>query len=164
MIFEDFELCHIDVPRGHLRVRHGGRGPALLLLHGNPQTHAMWHRVAPALAQMFSVVCPDLPGYGGSLKPAASPDHASHSKRAMADDMAALMAQLGHDRFLVAGHDRGARVAHRMAQDYPANTCSPQRVSLARSLQRYRYSGLHRKDDDPEYSFAHNKPHRNSRC
>ncbi len=120
MIFEDFELCHIDVPRGRLRVRRGGHGPALLLLHGNPQTHAMWHRVAPILAQTFTVVCPDLPGYGGSFKPAASTDHAAYSKRAMASDMAALMARLGHERFLVAGHDRGARVAHRLAQDCPA--------------------------------------------
>ncbi len=118
MFFEDFELRHIDVPRGSLRVRCGGTGPGLLLLHGNPQTHAMWHAVAPALAQHFSVVCPDLPGYGGSFKPSATADHSAASKQEMASDMAALMTQLGHDDFLVASHDRGARVAHRLALDF----------------------------------------------
>lgn len=117
-MFEDFELRYVDVPRGRLRLRRGGRGPALLLLHGNPQTHAMWHLVAPALAEQFTVVCPDLAGYGGSFKPPASPDHAAYAKRAMAADMAALMSALGHDAYLVAGHDRGARVAHRLALDF----------------------------------------------
>ncbi len=118
MFFEDFDLSHIDVPRGSVRVRRGGNGPALLLLHGNPQTHAMWHAVAPALAKRFSVVCPDLPGYGGSFKPPASDDHLPASKQEMASDMATLMAQLGHDAFFVASHDRGARVAHRLALDF----------------------------------------------
>ncbi len=75
-MFEGFELCHVEVPGGRLRLRRGGEGPPLLLLHGNPQTHAMWHRVAPTLARRFSVVCPDLRGYGGSFKPDPSPDHA----------------------------------------------------------------------------------------
>jgi haloacetate dehalogenase len=90
-----------------------------LLLHGNPQTHAMWHKVAPDLAERFSVVCPDLRGYGGSLKPPATEDHAPYAKRAMAADMVAVMRALGHERFLLAGHDRGARVAHRLALDHP---------------------------------------------
>jgi haloacetate dehalogenase len=120
MAFEGFVLEDVPVATGvTLRVRRGGAGPPLLLLHGNPQTHWMWHRVAPALARRFSVVCPDLRGYGFSAKPPAAPDHAAHSKRAMAADMAALMRGLGHHRFRVAGHDRGARVAHRLCLDHP---------------------------------------------
>jgi haloacetate dehalogenase len=119
MFFEGFTLETIPVPGGHLRVRRGGSGPPLLLLHGNPQTHAMWHRVAPILARRFTVICPDLRGYGGSFKPDATPDHAPYAKRAMAADMVALMSALGHERFLVGSHDRGARVAHRLAIDHP---------------------------------------------
>ena len=117
--FEDFTLGMHAVGDGELRVRIGGEGPPLLLLHGNPQTHAMWHAVAPALARTHTVICPDLRGYGGSFKPAPSPDHAPYSKRAMARDMAELMTSLGHDRFAVLSHDRGARVAHRLAIDNP---------------------------------------------
>jgi haloacetate dehalogenase len=99
-----------------------GSGPAVLLLHGFPQTHAMWHRVAPRLAAAHTVVAPDLRGYGDSAKPAPAPtpelDHAQHSKRAMAADMVDLMRSLGHERFAVAGHDRGGRVAHRLALDH----------------------------------------------
>ncbi|WP_322512255.1 alpha/beta hydrolase [Chloroflexus sp.] len=97
----------------------GGSGPPLLLLHGYPQTHAMWHAVAPALAETFTVVAADLRGYGDSDKPADDPAHATYSKRAMAADMVGLMEQLGFTRFAVAGHDRGARVTHRMCLDYP---------------------------------------------
>ena len=94
-----------------IRVRHGGAGPPVLLLHGYPQTSACWHAVAPALvAAGFTVVAPDLRGYGRSSKPAATADHATYSKRAMAADQVALMEKLGHPRFLVAGHDR---VLHR---------------------------------------------------
>jgi haloacetate dehalogenase len=113
-----FVLDHIKVADGALRVRHGGKGPPLLLIHGNPQTHAMWHRVAPELAQRFHVICPDLRGYGGSHKPVPAADHAPHSKRAMARDMAELMTTLGYERFQVVSHDRGARCAHRLALDH----------------------------------------------
>jgi haloacetate dehalogenase len=119
MFFEGFTLETVAVPGGHLRLRRGGSGPPLLLLHGNPQTHAMWHRVAPVLAQRFSVVCPDLRGYGGSFKPDVTGDHAPYAKRAMAADMVAVMSALGHERFHVGSHDRGARVAHRLALDHP---------------------------------------------
>lgn len=119
MFFEGFALEHVDVGPGALRLRHGGSGPPLLLLHGNPQTHAMWHGVAPELAKDFTVYCPDLRGYGGSFKPEATPDHAPYAKKEMARDMAALMERFGHERFLVASHDRGARVAHRLAIDFP---------------------------------------------
>jgi haloacetate dehalogenase len=99
-------------------VRHGGSGPALLLLHGHPRTHATWYRVAPLLADAFSVVCPDLRGYGESSKPPTTSDHEPYSKRAMARDCAALMTHLGHERFAVAGHDRGNYVAMRLALDH----------------------------------------------
>ncbi len=117
--FRDFALERVAVAGGDIRLRRRGDGPPLLLLHGNPQTHAMWHAVAPALAERFTVVCPDLRGYGGSFKPDASADHAAYSKRAMAADMVEVMDRLGAKNFLVAGHDRGARVAHRLALDFP---------------------------------------------
>ena len=97
----------------------GGSGPPLLLLHGYPQTRACWHRMAPALAERFTVVAADLRGYGESAKPPGGPGHAEYSKRAMAADLVAAMAALGYPRFAVAGHDRGGRVAHRMALDHP---------------------------------------------
>ena len=124
MAFEGFELSQIAVPdpagEVALRVRHGGSGPPLLLLHGYPETHMMWARVATGLADSFTVVCPDLRGYGGSTKPPSSDDHETSSKRAMARDAVNLMAELGFDRFAVAGHDRGGRVAYRLALDHPA--------------------------------------------
>jgi haloacetate dehalogenase len=119
MFFPGFMLEHIAVGGGSIRLRRGGSGPPLLLLHGNPQTHAMWHAVAPELAQRFTVVCPDLRGYGGSFKPEATPDHAPYAKKQMAKDMVEAMQQLGHQRFLIGAHDRGARVAHRLALDFP---------------------------------------------
>jgi haloacetate dehalogenase len=118
-MFEGFKLTSCEVEGGEIRLRHGGSGPPLLLLHGNPQTHAMWHLVAPALARRFTVFCPDLRGYGGSFKPACSSDHAAYAKTAMAHDMVEVMQRFGHDRFCVGAHDRGARVAHRMAIDFP---------------------------------------------
>ena len=117
--FDGFDLTTVRVGDGALRLRHGGSGPPLLLLHGNPQTHAMWHAVAPALAQTHTVVCPDLRGYGGSFKPAPTDDHAPYAKATMARDMTELMSALGHDRFGIVSHDRGARVAHRLAIDHP---------------------------------------------
>ena len=118
-MFDGFTLERIDVGDAVLRVRHGGSGPPLLLLHGHPRTHTTWHRVAPLLAPDFTVVCPDLRGYGESTAPPTTPDHAPFSKRAMAGDMRALMAQLGFERFAVAGHDRGSYVALRLALDPP---------------------------------------------
>ena len=103
-----------------LFVRRGGSGPAVLLLHGHPRTSATWHRVAPRLVDAgFTTVCADLPGYGRSGKPAPSPDHAAHSKRAGAAHLLEAMTELGHDRFAVVGHDRGSYVALRMALDHP---------------------------------------------
>src|SRR3954463_41149 len=119
-MFDGFALHHIDVGEAVLRVRHGGSGPPLLLLHGHPRTHATWHRVAPLLAGTHTLVCPDLRGYGKSSKPPTTPDHAPYSKRAMARDCVALMRALGHERFAVAGHDRGCYVAFRTAMAPPA--------------------------------------------
>jgi haloacetate dehalogenase len=118
-VFEGFQLESIDTGEATIRVRHGGRGPGLLLLHGHPQTHYMWHAVAPRLAQDFTVVVSDLRGYGDSSKPATTADHEPYSKRAMARDQVAVMRHLGFDRFSLAGHDRGGRVAYRLALDHP---------------------------------------------
>jgi len=119
--FEGFVESRIDVGDGiELRVRTGGSGPPVLLLHGHPRTHTTWHRVAPLLvAAGHTVVCPDLRGYGQSSKPPTTPDHAPYSKRAMADDVVRLMHLLGHERFAVVGHDRGSYVALRTALDHP---------------------------------------------
>ena len=119
MAFESFQLSRIDTGEATLRVRHGGSGPPLLLLHGYPETHMMWGKIADDLARDFTVVAPDLRGYGESSKPATSEDHEPYSKRAMARDVVALMAGLGFERFNVAGHDRGGRVAYRLALDRP---------------------------------------------
>jgi len=120
-VFEGFQLQTVDVGDGiELRVRSGGSGPPVVLLHGHPRTHTTWHRVAPQLvAAGHTVVCPDLRGYGRSTKPPTTPDHAPYSKRAMAGDVVALMRALGHERFAVVGHDRGSYVALRTALDSP---------------------------------------------
>jgi haloacetate dehalogenase len=118
-MFEGFSLETIDVGGIRVRARVGGEGPPLLLLHGNPQTHVMWHRVALALASGFTVVAPDLRGYGRTSKPPSVPDHGSYSKRTMGEDQIGLMSRLGFDRFSVAGHDRGGRVGYRLALDHP---------------------------------------------
>ena len=120
-MFNGFAEDHIDVGESSLFVRYGGAGPAVLLLHGHPRTSATWHRVAPRLADSgFTVVCPDLRGYGRSRGPAPAPDHSAHCKRAVAGDMVALMTGLGHPRFALAGHDRGSYVALRLTLDHPA--------------------------------------------
>ncbi len=119
MLFEGFQAVDLPTPRGTIHARVGGSGPPLLLLHGYPETHLMWHACAPRLAERFTVVAADLPGYGGSFRPVASEDHTAHSKRAMARDLVAAMIELGHRTFALAGHDRGGRVAYRMALDHP---------------------------------------------
>lgn len=119
MAFEGFQLSQVQLPEVSVRVRHGGSGPPLLLLHGYPQTHMMWAQVADGLATEHTVIVPDLRGYGGSTKPPSTPDHETSSKRAMARDAVALMRHFGFDRFDVAGHDRGGRVTYRLALDHP---------------------------------------------
>ena len=112
-------------------------GPALLLLHGYPQTHAIWHKVAPRLAERWNVVASDLRGYGDSGKPPSAPDHAPYSKRAMAADQVELMRALGHERFLLVGHDRGGRVAHRLCVDHPQSVVKVAVLDIAPTLAMY---------------------------
>jgi haloacetate dehalogenase len=128
MMFDGFTTHSLQTARGHVFARVAGQGPPVLLLHGYPQTHVMWHTVADLLAADFTVVVADLPGYGASFRPVPSADHAPHSKRALATDLVQAMSLLGHERFAVAGHDRGGRVAYRMALDHP------ERVSAAAVL------------------------------
>ena len=116
---DGFTLDHLEVGDVTLRVRHGGTGSPVVLLHGHPRTHTTWYDVAPRLAEHHSVVCPDLRGYGGSSKPDAGSDEAAYTKRAMASDVVGLMRSLGHERFAVVGHDRGSYVAFRTALDHP---------------------------------------------
>jgi haloacetate dehalogenase len=115
----------------------GGQGPALLLLHGHPQTLAIWHKVAPTLAQHFTVVAADLRGYGDSSKPEGEPDHAAYAKRNMAQDQVRLMQQLGFDRFAVLAHDRGARVAHRLGMDHSQAVSRMALLDIAPTLAMY---------------------------
>ena len=117
-LFPGFRTHRIDTSGTHIHCVVGGSGAALLLLHGYPQTHAIWHRIAPALAATYTVVCADLRGYGDSGKPTSDELHAPYSKRAMALDMVEMMRELGHVRFRLVGHDRGGRVAHRLCLDH----------------------------------------------
>lgn len=119
MQMEGFTRTEIKTSGARITTAHGGKGPPLLLLHGNPFTHLSWHKFAPRLAQEFTVVATDLRGYGDSEKPPTVPDHSNYSFRAMAQDQVEVMASLGFNRFFVAGHDRGARVTHRMCLDHP---------------------------------------------
>src|SRR6478672_8202582 len=113
-LFPGFAAHDVDGDGARINCIVGGSGPPLLLLHGYPQTHAMWHRIAPALSEHFTVVCSDLRGYGDSSKPDGGERHVQYSKRAMAADQVSVMRSLGFARFRLAGHDRGARVAHRL--------------------------------------------------
>jgi haloacetate dehalogenase len=118
-LFPGFARVEARVDGTTINAVHAGSGPPVLLLHGYPQTHAIWHRVAPVLAQRFSVVCADLRGYGDSGTPPSDESHEPYSKRVMAGDQLQLMHQLGFERFALVGHDRGARVARRLALDHP---------------------------------------------
>ena len=117
--FNDFDISFLETNRGIIRYRKAGNGPPLLMLHGNPQTHAMWHKVAPDLIEDYTVICPDIPGYGKSFKPKLSANHEEYSKVKMAKDIEEFMKLLNFKSFYVLAHDRGARIAHRLALDFP---------------------------------------------
>lgn len=140
-MLEGFESLRLVRDGVALRVRRAGQGRPLLLLHGHPQTQAMWHRVAPRLAERFSVVLMDLRGYGDSDRPAAGEGSAAYSKREMALDALAVMRDLGHARFQVLAHDRGARVAHRLALDHPEAVERLLLLDIAPTLAMYRGTG-----------------------
>lgn len=123
-MFAGFSREQVRTSGAAINTVYGGEGPPVLLLHGFPQTHVMWHRVAPLLAESFTVVCTDLRGHGGSEKPPGGTEHRNYSKAVMARDQLDVMASLGHERFFVAGHDRGARVAHRLALEFPQRVTS----------------------------------------
>ena len=136
-MLEGFSSSDIHGPAGILRTLRGGRGAPLLLLHGHPQTHAMWHRVAPRLAEHFTVVMMDLRGYGDSARVASDAQHTAYSKRAMALDAMAVMQHHGFDHFQVLAHDRGARVAHRLAADHPLAVERLMLLDIAPTLAMY---------------------------
>ncbi|MGN8003982.1 alpha/beta fold hydrolase [Acidovorax sp. 22279] len=137
-LFPGFTARRVPTPDGqHIHTLVGGTGPALLLLHGHPQTSAIWHKVAPKLAQHFTLVLADLRGYGDSAKPEGDAEHLLYSKRTMAADMLAVMQHLGHPRFTVLAHDRGARVAHRLAVDHPAAVQRMVLLDIAPTLAMY---------------------------
>ena len=137
-LFEGFRMLDVATSGTTIRLRTGGSGPPLLLLHGYPQTHALWHKVAPRLARRFTVVAADLRGYGDSGKPETTEDHTPYSKRAVAQDMAEVMTALGHDRFFVCGHDRGGRVAHRLALDHAERVTKLAVLDIAPTREMYR--------------------------
>lgn len=137
-----FQYQSIKTTGATIKVAVRGRGPPLLLLHGYPETHLMWRKVAPALAADFTVVCADLRGYGDSSKPEGAADHSNYSKRAMAVDMLEVMAALGHREFLLAGHDRGARVAYRLALDHAAAVKRLALLDIVSTKAVYETSGM----------------------
>jgi haloacetate dehalogenase len=141
-LFPGFEKRRIKTSGATINLEIGGEGPPLLLLHGYPQTHAMWHKVAPRLARDHTVVCPDLRGYGDSSKPKGLPGHTNYSKRAMALDMVEVMESLGYVAFHVVGHDRGGRVAHRMARDHGRRVRSLSVLDISPTLKMYQSTNL----------------------
>ncbi len=145
--FEDFDERDFDVDgiRIHARVSRDDTLPPLLLVHGFPQSHVMWHKLAARLATRHRVICPDLRGYGDSAKPPGATDHANYAKRAMAADLVGVMRQLGHARFAVVGHDRGGRVAHRLAVDHPQAVDRLCVIDIAPTLTMY---------DRTDFAFA----------
>lgn len=136
-MFEEFRLFDMDIGTTRIHGRVGGEGPPLLLLHGHPQTHVIWHRLAAPLAKRYTVVVTDLRGYGDSSKPVGEPDHGNYSKRAMAADQVAVMRELGFERFFLCGHDRGGRVAHRLVMDHPEAVKKLMLLDIAPTLAMY---------------------------
>ncbi len=141
-MFEGFERRRIKTTEVAINCRVGGEGPPLLLLHGYPQTHVMWHKIAGDLAERFTVIAADLRGYGDSDKPRGGERHANYAKRAMASDQVEVMAALGFEQFCVVGHDRGARVTHRMALDHPERIAKAVVMDIAPTLTMYQQTDM----------------------
>jgi haloacetate dehalogenase len=141
-LFAGFTQSKIRTSGASINLVIGGEGPPVLLLHGYPQTHAMWHKVAPQLARDYTVICADLRGYGDSSKPRGIPGHANYSKRAMALDMAEAMEKLGFARFHVVGHDRGGRVAHRLARDHGRRVQTLTVLDISPTLKMYQSTNM----------------------
>lgn len=146
VIFPQFDQKIVSVPSedGPIQIacQVGGSGPPLLLLHGFPQTKAIWHKVAPALAKHYTIVASDLRGYGESSKPHGKSDHSTYSKRVMAADQHALMKSLGYDQFFLLGHDRGGRVSHRLAADFPNSVLRLMVLDISPTLSMYEQTGM----------------------
>src|ERR1700680_4678650 len=149
--FPGFARRRIETSGATINLVTGGTGPPLLLLHGYPQTHLMWRKLAPRLAADFTVVVPDLRGYGDSSKPPAGPDNTNYAKRALAQDQVETMAALGFERFAVAGHDRGARVAHRLARDHPQRVARLALLDIVPTL--YRFETIDQKSATASYHW-----------
>ena len=149
-MFKGFKSQKIQTTGASINVVSGGQGPPLLLLHGNPETHVMWHKVAPRLATEFSVFAADLRGYGDSSKPDGGENHSNYSKRAMAVDQIELMSHFGFEKFAVVGHDRGGRVGHRMALDHPNRVTKLAVLDIVPT-----YDLLHRITNDVAAAFYH---------
>ena len=141
-LFPGFSKKSIKTSEARIHLETGGEGPPVLLLHGYPETHAMWHKVAPQLARDYTVVCPDLRGYGDSSKPKGLHDHSNYSKRAMALDMVEVMQALGHERFHVVGHDRGGRVGHRLARDHGKRVRTLTVLDISPTLKMYESTNM----------------------
>jgi haloacetate dehalogenase len=166
MLLEGFARKKVDGAGVKIQVQTAGDGPPLLLLHGYPQTHVCWHKVAPELARRFTVVLPDLRGYGDSDKPFGADDHSTYSKRTMAADMVAVMRELGFPKFRLVGHDRGGRVAHRLMLDHPGivdrwmtldiapTLATFERVDQAFAMASYHWFFLSQPYDLPEHLIA----------
>ncbi|HET6336048.1 MAG TPA: alpha/beta hydrolase [Polyangiales bacterium] len=141
-MFEGFESTRIATSGAEIALRHKGSGPPLLLLHGHPQTHVMWHRIAPRLAEHYTVVCADLRGYGDSSKPPTDAEHAPYAKRAMALDQVETMHALGFERFAVIGHDRGGRCAYRLALDHPQHVSALAVLDIVPTYEHFKRADM----------------------
>jgi len=141
-MFKDFKIAQFTQDNITINYRIGGSGPPLLLLHGYPQSHVMWHKIAPTLAESFTVIASDLRGYGDSSKPETTENHEPYSKRAMAKDQVNLMNHLGFQKFFLAGHDRGGRVSHRLALDHPDTVKKMIVMDIAPTYQMYKSTDM----------------------
>ena len=141
-MFSGFKKNFVKVNKGKIFCRFKGNGPPLLLLHGYPQTHVMWHKVSPELVNNYTVICPDIPGYGKSFKPTLSHNHEGHSKVQMAADMLEFMTNLGYDTFYVIAHDRGARIAHRLALDFPGKVIKMMLLDIIPTVEHFERTNM----------------------